>query len=189
MDFSSSVATDRYDYRAWGEPRVILGNTTDNPYLYVGQLGYYAHWQDPALADMLHLGVRFYEPGVGRFISRDPIGYEGGLDLYAYVGNNPVVYTDPFGLRHKGKVRDPEKLRECLDDAFHKWRNCWLAFTVCVSIPYDISFCGLAVCGPPGWAGIVIITPIYEGVELVGTVACALEYRRERKECYRMYNP
>ncbi len=35
--------------------------------------------------------------GVGRFISRDPIGEEGGLNLYAYVRNNPVFYYDPYG--------------------------------------------------------------------------------------------
>jgi len=90
-----STITDRYDYRAWGEPRVILGGTTDNPYLYVGQLGYYAHWQDPALADMLHLGVRFYEPGVGRFGQLDPI--REGVNRYTYVHNRPLGTVDPSG--------------------------------------------------------------------------------------------
>ena len=43
------------------------------------------------------LGQRWYDGGVGRFISRDPIGEEGGLNLYVYVGNNGVNYADPEG--------------------------------------------------------------------------------------------
>jgi len=41
---------------------------------------------------------RQYAPKYGRWISRDPISFEGGLNLYAYVNNNPLAFTDPFGL-------------------------------------------------------------------------------------------
>ncbi|MBI3927003.1 MAG: RHS repeat-associated core domain-containing protein [Armatimonadetes bacterium] len=37
-------------------------------------------------------------PALGRFLTRDPIGYDGGLNLYAYVGNDPVNWVDPEGL-------------------------------------------------------------------------------------------
>jgi RHS repeat-associated protein len=41
---------------------------------------------------------RYYNPSTGRWPSTDPIGFRGGKNLYAYVENNPVDYTDPLGL-------------------------------------------------------------------------------------------
>ncbi len=48
---------------------------------------------------MHFMRLRHYHPELRRFIEPDPIGYAGGLNLYAYVGNNPVNYADPWGLK------------------------------------------------------------------------------------------
>jgi len=44
--------------------------------------------------------ARYYDPKVGRFVTKDPIGFKGGdYNLYGYVGNNPVNRVDPSGLK------------------------------------------------------------------------------------------
>nr|WP_256658821.1 RHS repeat-associated core domain-containing protein [Pseudomonas sp. LP_7_YM] len=40
---------------------------------------------------------RFYDPDIGLFTNKDPIGLQGGFKLYAYVPN-PMAYVDPLGL-------------------------------------------------------------------------------------------
>ena len=43
-------------------------------------------------------GFRYYDPEIGRYLTRDPIGYGDGLNVYIYVGNNPINGIDPQGL-------------------------------------------------------------------------------------------
>ena len=45
-----------------------------------------------------HVGWRWYQPSIGRFVQRDPVGLAGGLNVYAYVRGNPLLRVDPRGL-------------------------------------------------------------------------------------------
>ncbi len=54
--------------------------------------------------------ARYYHPGLQRFISEDPIGFRGGdVNLYAYVGNQPTTFRDPFGLSQDNYAPDMHK--------------------------------------------------------------------------------
>jgi len=48
---------------------------------------------------LMYYPARWYDPAQARFVSEDPIGLEGGINLYAYVANDSVNYTDPLGLK------------------------------------------------------------------------------------------
>jgi RHS repeat-associated protein len=47
--------------------------------------------------------ARYHDPTLARFISEDPIGFAGGINLYGYLANDPLRYTDPFGMDKKAQ--------------------------------------------------------------------------------------
>ncbi|PTT93883.1 type IV secretion protein Rhs, partial [Pseudomonas sp. HMWF005] len=82
-------------YKAWGQvteqrSEWARQHGVTNPIRFQGQY----HDHETGLHYNRH---RYYDPGVGRFISQDPISYAGGLNLYFY-GANPVLLIDPLGL-------------------------------------------------------------------------------------------
>ncbi|WEJ21579.1 RHS domain-containing protein [Pseudomonas sp. SD17-1] len=82
-------------YKAWGEvreERSVWATQVglSNPLRFQGQY----HDRETGLH---YNRYRYYDPGVGRFVSKDPISYAGGLNLYLYAPN-PIEWTDPLGL-------------------------------------------------------------------------------------------
>ena len=80
------------EYRPFGEAGVNPHSGVENNLRFPGQ--YYD--DETGLHYNYH---RYYDPGTGRYLMPDPIGLAGGIDLFAYVGNNPLNKIDHFGLR------------------------------------------------------------------------------------------
>jgi RHS repeat-associated protein len=93
LDSGQSVS-DGYVYEAFGR-QVSRSGQTPNPYHFVGAYGYYQDWE----TGLQLLTARYYDAEVGRFVTRDPIGFGGGdWNIYGYVRNRPVNKVDPSGL-------------------------------------------------------------------------------------------
>jgi RHS repeat-associated protein len=90
LDANGTVIA-RGAYTAWGSPVPGL-----NPGVAMGWKGRYGVYTD-AETGLVHMGARYYAPCIGSFISRDPIGFAGGINLYGYCYGDPINYVDPDG--------------------------------------------------------------------------------------------
>jgi len=78
-----------YGYDAFGN--VVVTGTISQPFAFTGR-------EYDAETSMYFYRARYYDPAVGRFVTKDPIGFAGGVNLYNYVGNAPITWVDPLGL-------------------------------------------------------------------------------------------
>ncbi|WP_434112804.1 RHS repeat-associated core domain-containing protein [Paraburkholderia caffeinilytica] len=85
---SAGATLDSVKYGPFGE---TTGSTPRSNFLYTGQ--YYV-----AGLQLYYYKARMYAPHLGRFLQTDPVGTADDLNLYAYVGNNPINFSDPLGL-------------------------------------------------------------------------------------------
>jgi RHS repeat-associated protein len=88
--FQSGALSQSVAYDSWGVPS-LQGNA-DNRLLWKGLL-----WEGD-IVSLYYMRNRWYDPDLGRFISEDPLEHDGGLNLYAFSGNDPVNGQDPSGL-------------------------------------------------------------------------------------------
>ena len=77
----------------WGRTGV---NPT--PFAWLGGFGVHQLANETFMGDLYLTRHRLYSPRLQRFLSTDPMGLAGGLNLYQYAGGNPVRYVDPLGL-------------------------------------------------------------------------------------------
>ena len=140
-------------YTPFGEAVASIA-TVENPSRFTGQ--YYD--QETGL----HYNYfRYYNPQTGRYITPDPIGLEGGINLFAHVTNNPIRYIDPTGL------------------ASHSWKY-WAGGI--------IGGAGIAVAGVTGVTGVgLVVGGVMVGVGAALIIWDALEDYETIDECDKKY--
>ena len=83
----------RWQYDTWGN---IIDETVSVPAL--ASLRYRFQCREwSAATGLINFRMRWYDPETGRWLSKDPIGLSGGINLYCFSCNNPIAFVDKFG--------------------------------------------------------------------------------------------
>ena len=97
---SSGNEVAEYWYGAFGN-MVRKTGTFDSPYQFSTK-------EYDAASGLSYFGFRYYSPAQGIWLSKDPLGYVNGLDLYSITINDPINWIDPLGLKQGS-------FRNCMD--------------------------------------------------------------------------
>ncbi len=93
-----------YEYDAYGRIVKQSGSYADeNPFRFSTKY-------TDAETNLVYYGYRYYNPRLGRFLNRDPIGEYGGINLYGFVGNNPANFYDYLGLETEEEEEEEDEL-------------------------------------------------------------------------------
>ena len=92
FDADDSSLSARYEYDPYGNVLVQTG-----PMAEINRFRFSTKYQD-AETGLLYFGFRYYNPSTGMWISPDPLGESGGLNLYSFNAGSPVNFYDPYGL-------------------------------------------------------------------------------------------
>jgi RHS repeat-associated protein len=99
LSSTAGALAKTYTYDAFGNLTTSTGTIT-NPFQFTGR-------EVDSETGLDFYRARYYDSTIGRFISEDPIRFDGGFDFYVYVENNPALYIDPMGLiRYNKKPPD-----------------------------------------------------------------------------------
>jgi RHS repeat-associated protein len=92
--FDRSGKRNFYIYDPFGGLLQSLTPTDENPFRFAGKRAI-------GETGKLDFVYRAYDPALGRFLQRDPMGYADGPNLYVFVRNNPLAFSDPLGLESR----------------------------------------------------------------------------------------
>ena len=93
------MVVERYYYDAYGKTTVCddaWAQRTDNLSAHANEIRYAGYMFDAETGNYLARN-RYYSVTYSTWISRDPIGYRGGINLYEYCGDSPIGLIDPSG--------------------------------------------------------------------------------------------
>lgn len=101
---SSGDVVETYDYDAYGCTKVFAADGTELTVSAYGNRYCFQGREIDWVTGLYYFRARWYNPVVGRWLSKDPIGIEGGLNQYVFCDNNPVNFVDPMGLAERGGI-------------------------------------------------------------------------------------
>jgi RHS repeat-associated protein len=167
VDGADGSLVGRYEYGPFGELLRATGRRgRDNPFRFSTRP------QDDETG-LIYFGYRYYSPRDGRWLSRDPIGEAGGLNLYGFVQNDPINQVDALGLRMEIPKRDLARYRLCKRSALTArlqqggvgpgdyQKDCCQLLTVVVKLPLCTTT-GMEGKGFGGHAGMGIDDDYYD---------------------------
>jgi RHS repeat-associated protein len=88
---------ERYEHRAFGEPRIFGANGGEQNQSQVG-LSLLVLGQPYEQTGLQRFGARWYRPALGQFITADPLGFADGPNRFGFVDAKPLAFADPTGL-------------------------------------------------------------------------------------------
>ncbi len=122
---SSGSVVEAYDCDAYGNTIIFTAPGTDGVWFtdddvqssYGANGIIYCGYRFDPETDLYYVRNRGYNPALGRWIQRDPIGYSGGINLYEYVSGRAVVGMDPSGLLTEADCE--AQLNKCVSDCWN----------------------------------------------------------------------
>ncbi len=127
---------ESYTYDVYGQPRIMTSAGTDVNWLTedvttgqtsaIGNRLMFTARDWDSTTGLYYYRFRDYSPTLGRFLQPDPIGYADSMNLYQYCNNNPIKFTDPWGLLRTG-VHD--KIHPGDGDLDSGWTHPWNPFS------------------------------------------------------------
>jgi RHS repeat-associated protein len=157
MTDSSGAVVWAADYKPFGEATITVSTITNN-------LRFPGQYYD-AETGLNYNYYRDYNPVMGRYIEKDPIGLRGGMNPYWYVQNNPVNWIDPFGLQRSNSDKGQfGPVTNAIGDFLNNYQNMRDANTIGADKYFHcMANCQAAKEGPVGKS---IADIISEGREL-----------------------
>lgn len=94
---ASGSVVESYEYDAYGNTKIFNASGTELTTSAIGNRYMFQGREYDFATGLYYFRARWYDPDTGRWLSKDPIGIEGGLNQYVFCDNNPVNLVDPSG--------------------------------------------------------------------------------------------
>ena len=94
---ASGSVVESYEYDAYGNTKIFNASGTELTTSAIGNRYMFQGREYDSATGLYYFRARWYDPDTGRWLSKDPVGIEGGLNQYVFCDNNPVNNVDPTG--------------------------------------------------------------------------------------------